>query len=225
MAGRSRTRRTFSDLYRRLLSVDRSGSVPSTARGVCWTFAVPEMPATRIWSPYEWQHGWRPGGDGRQHRWQGGAGIAADFAARRRCRVRFRGSAHRQKATVGTREDVTERSVRPARVWCRASSCRLRGAPAAVMKSRADPLTTPRRFRIRHESDRCQTRQSTIHLRDMPDPRMKPDQVAVKMLRVGLCATDAEINHGLFGKPPDGEEIPDPRSRELRRRRGRRARA
>ena len=47
----------------------------------------------------------------------------------------------------------------------------------------------------------------TIHLRDMPDPRMKPDQVAVKMLRVGLCATDAEINHGLFGKPPDGEEF------------------
>ena len=47
----------------------------------------------------------------------------------------------------------------------------------------------------------------SIHMRDMPDPRMKPDQVAVKMLRVGLCATDAEIAHGLFGKPPDGEEL------------------
>jgi threonine dehydrogenase-like Zn-dependent dehydrogenase len=47
----------------------------------------------------------------------------------------------------------------------------------------------------------------SIHMRDMPDPRMKPDQVAVKMLRVGLCATDAEIAHGLYGKPPNGEEL------------------
>ena len=47
----------------------------------------------------------------------------------------------------------------------------------------------------------------TIHMRDMPDPKMKPDQVAVKMLRVGLCGTDAEINHGLYGKPPEGDEF------------------
>src|SRR5262249_50116956 len=47
----------------------------------------------------------------------------------------------------------------------------------------------------------------SIHMRDMPDPKMKPDQVAVKMIRVGLCGTDAEINHGLYGKPPDGEEF------------------
>ena len=44
-------------------------------------------------------------------------------------------------------------------------------------------------------------------MRDMPDPRMSDDQVAVKMLRVGLCGTDAEINHGLYGKPPDGDEF------------------
>jgi threonine dehydrogenase-like Zn-dependent dehydrogenase len=47
----------------------------------------------------------------------------------------------------------------------------------------------------------------SIHMRDMPDPRMKPDQVAVRMLRVGLCGTDAEISHGMYGKPPDGEEF------------------
>jgi threonine dehydrogenase-like Zn-dependent dehydrogenase len=47
----------------------------------------------------------------------------------------------------------------------------------------------------------------SIHMRDMPDPKMQPDQVAVRMLRVGLCGTDAEINHGLYGKPPDGEEF------------------
>lgn len=47
----------------------------------------------------------------------------------------------------------------------------------------------------------------SIHMRDMPDPQMSDDHVAVKMLRVGLCGTDAEINHGLYGKPPDGEEF------------------
>ena len=47
----------------------------------------------------------------------------------------------------------------------------------------------------------------SIHMRDMPDPQMLEDQVAVRMLRVGLCGTDAEINHGLYGKPPDGEEF------------------
>src|SRR3990170_8683162 len=47
----------------------------------------------------------------------------------------------------------------------------------------------------------------SIHMRDMPDPKAKPDQVVVKMLRVGLCGTDAEINHGLYGKAPDGDEF------------------
>jgi glucose 1-dehydrogenase len=47
----------------------------------------------------------------------------------------------------------------------------------------------------------------SIHMRDMPDPKMKPDQVAVKMIRVGLCGTDAEINHGLYGKAPEGDEF------------------
>lgn len=47
----------------------------------------------------------------------------------------------------------------------------------------------------------------SIHMRDMPDPKLRPDELAVKMLRVGLCGTDAEINHGLYGKPPDGEEF------------------
>jgi len=47
----------------------------------------------------------------------------------------------------------------------------------------------------------------SIHMRDMPDPKMKPDQVAVKMLRVGLCGTDAEINHGVYGTAPEGDEF------------------
>jgi threonine dehydrogenase-like Zn-dependent dehydrogenase len=49
--------------------------------------------------------------------------------------------------------------------------------------------------------------QDSIHMREMPDPKLKPDQVAVKMIRVGLCGTDGEINQGLYGKPPDGSEF------------------
>jgi threonine dehydrogenase-like Zn-dependent dehydrogenase len=44
-------------------------------------------------------------------------------------------------------------------------------------------------------------------MRDVPDPDLRADQVAVKMLRVGLCATDLEIEHGLYGEPPDGSEF------------------
>jgi glucose 1-dehydrogenase len=47
----------------------------------------------------------------------------------------------------------------------------------------------------------------SIHMRDMPDPEMQPDQVAVKVLRVGLCGTDAEINDGRYGQPPEGDEF------------------
>jgi threonine dehydrogenase-like Zn-dependent dehydrogenase len=49
--------------------------------------------------------------------------------------------------------------------------------------------------------------ENSIHMRDMPDPQMQPDQVAVKMLRAGLCGTDAEINGGRYGKAPDGDEF------------------
>jgi glucose 1-dehydrogenase len=45
----------------------------------------------------------------------------------------------------------------------------------------------------------------SIHMRDVPDPALKPDQVAVKMIRAGLCATDAEIVHGLYGRAPEGD--------------------
>jgi threonine dehydrogenase-like Zn-dependent dehydrogenase len=48
---------------------------------------------------------------------------------------------------------------------------------------------------------------NSIHMRDMPDPALGPDQVAVKVLRVGLCGTDGEINQGLYGQPPPGNEF------------------
>ena len=46
----------------------------------------------------------------------------------------------------------------------------------------------------------------SIHMRDMPDPKLRPDQVAVKMIRAGLCRTDAEIGQGIFGEAPKGDE-------------------
>ena len=48
---------------------------------------------------------------------------------------------------------------------------------------------------------------NSIHMRDVPDPDLAADQIAVRMIRVGLCGTDAEINQGLYGKPPDGSEF------------------
>jgi threonine dehydrogenase-like Zn-dependent dehydrogenase len=47
----------------------------------------------------------------------------------------------------------------------------------------------------------------SIHMRDMPDPELAPDQVAVKMIRVGLCATDVELERGIYGEAPEGSEF------------------
>jgi glucose 1-dehydrogenase len=44
----------------------------------------------------------------------------------------------------------------------------------------------------------------SIHMRDVPDPVLRPEQVRVRVIRVGLCGTDGEINQGLYGKPPEG---------------------
>jgi glucose 1-dehydrogenase len=47
----------------------------------------------------------------------------------------------------------------------------------------------------------------SMHMLDVPDPRPGPGDVAVKMIRVGLCATDVEIDHGVYGEPPEGSEF------------------
>lgn len=47
----------------------------------------------------------------------------------------------------------------------------------------------------------------SMHMRDVPDPVMRDDQVAVRMIRVGLCATDVELEHGIYGEAPEGEEF------------------
>ncbi len=47
----------------------------------------------------------------------------------------------------------------------------------------------------------------SIHMTDMPDPEMGPRDVAIRTIRVGLCATDVEIDHGLYGEAPAGSEF------------------
>jgi threonine dehydrogenase-like Zn-dependent dehydrogenase len=47
----------------------------------------------------------------------------------------------------------------------------------------------------------------STHMRDVPDPELRRGQVAVRTIRVGLCATDAEIDHGLYGEAPDGSDV------------------
>ena len=50
----------------------------------------------------------------------------------------------------------------------------------------------------------------SIHLRDVPEPTLNEIPggrgVLVRVLRAGLCGTDAEIAAGLFGNAPPGEE-------------------
>ena len=44
-------------------------------------------------------------------------------------------------------------------------------------------------------------------MEDVADPELQPHQVAVRVRRVGLCGTDAEIYHGLYGRPPDDSDV------------------
>lgn len=45
---------------------------------------------------------------------------------------------------------------------------------------------------------------NSARLVDVPDPEMTNDQVMVRMVRAGICGTDAEVNSGAFGDAPPG---------------------
>jgi threonine dehydrogenase-like Zn-dependent dehydrogenase len=47
----------------------------------------------------------------------------------------------------------------------------------------------------------------SMHMRDVPDPELRAGEIAVKTIRVGLCATDVEIDHGIYGEAPEGSEF------------------
>ena len=52
---------------------------------------------------------------------------------------------------------------------------------------------------------------NSIHLAELPFPQLSdiPHQrgVLVKVLKVGVDATDREINDGLYGNPPEGSDF------------------
>jgi len=47
----------------------------------------------------------------------------------------------------------------------------------------------------------------TARVEDVPAPAIAADEVPVRVLEVGVCGTDREIVHGLFGVAPDGEDL------------------
>jgi threonine dehydrogenase-like Zn-dependent dehydrogenase len=48
--------------------------------------------------------------------------------------------------------------------------------------------------------------QNSIHMQDAPDPTPGAGEALVRLIRVGLCGTDAEINSGLYGEAPAGSD-------------------
>src|SRR5680860_366583 len=42
-----------------------------------------------------------------------------------------------------------------------------------------------------------------VHRTEVNVPKMGPSDVAIKVIRVGVCGTDREIIHGLIGRAPD----------------------
>jgi glucose 1-dehydrogenase len=44
----------------------------------------------------------------------------------------------------------------------------------------------------------------SARVEDVPDVKPRPGEVPLRVLEVGVCGTDREIAHGLFGVPPEG---------------------
>jgi len=47
----------------------------------------------------------------------------------------------------------------------------------------------------------------SAHMREMAKPEISSTEVLVRVLRVGVCGTDHEINQGLYGEAPEGEDF------------------
>jgi threonine dehydrogenase-like Zn-dependent dehydrogenase len=47
----------------------------------------------------------------------------------------------------------------------------------------------------------------SIQMRDVPEPARQDDEVKVRVIRAGLCGTDADIYEGNYGEPPRGDDF------------------
>ncbi len=47
-------------------------------------------------------------------------------------------------------------------------------------------------------------KKDSLHIEDIPEPKPKEDEALIKVIRVGICGTDKEIDEGLYGEPPEG---------------------
>jgi threonine dehydrogenase-like Zn-dependent dehydrogenase len=47
----------------------------------------------------------------------------------------------------------------------------------------------------------------SLHVRDVPEPEPSDSEALVRVLETGVCGTDVDINHGLFGDAPPGSDF------------------
>lgn len=47
---------------------------------------------------------------------------------------------------------------------------------------------------------------NSAHLREVPTPEIDHDEVLIRSIRTGVCATDREIHEGLYGAAPSGKD-------------------
>ncbi|GCC10342.1 L-threonine 3-dehydrogenase [archaeon] len=50
-------------------------------------------------------------------------------------------------------------------------------------------------------------KKESAHIIDVDKPEISSSEVRVKVLRVGICGTDHEIDQGLYGEAPEGEDF------------------
>lgn len=47
----------------------------------------------------------------------------------------------------------------------------------------------------------------SVQLSDIPQPVPKPNEVLIRIMKLGIDGTDRDINAGFYGAPPDGEKL------------------
>src|SRR3954451_6344396 len=84
------------------------------------------------------------------------------------------------------------------------SSARRRRAPSC---GTAEPPAAPRRSRLTVQAlVATPGEERSTRVEEVAEPTTREGEVLVRVLEVGVCGTDREIDHGLFGVAPEHEE-------------------